>query len=113
MGWFSDDSEEAQAHEQVYGEEKHKGALSHEVIGGAAAFEAMKAFERHQEKNGKIEKHQLAKEVIAGLLGGELDKIIETKGLDEVDALKAKHHARERTNYAIDKRFQSSSFQSQ
>lgn len=36
----------------MYGEKKHEGKLSHELIAGAASFEAMKAWENHQRKEG-------------------------------------------------------------
>lgn len=45
-----DDSHES--HRKVYGGEKHEGKLSHELIAGAASFEAFKAFEDHQRKEG-------------------------------------------------------------
>jgi hypothetical protein len=32
--------------------EEHKGKLSHELIAGAASYEAMKAYNDHCEKNG-------------------------------------------------------------
>lgn len=37
MGFFNHES-----HQEVYGDQ-HEGKFSHELIGGAAAFEAMKA----------------------------------------------------------------------
>lgn len=46
-----DESDEA--HQKVYGQEKHEGKLSHELIAGAASFEAMKAWEDRQRKEGK------------------------------------------------------------
>ncbi|KAK0549542.1 hypothetical protein OC845_003080 [Tilletia horrida] len=76
MGFFSSDS-----HDQVYGDQ-HEGKLSHEVLAGGAAFEAMRAYEKHEEANGKPENHQLAKELVAGFAGAEVDKLFETKGLD-------------------------------
>lgn len=36
-------------------------------------------------------KHAFAKEAIAGLVGAEVDKLFETKGLDEYDHLKREH----------------------
>lgn len=95
----------------------HEAKFSHELIGGAAAFEAMKAYEDHEARNGtsiivspsdsnypltytltvgKIENHARAKEVVAGLIGAFVDREVETKGLDFVDREKVKHHARER-----------------
>lgn len=44
---------------------------------------------------GKTVSHAFAKEALAGLVGAEVDKLIETKGLDEVDKIKAHKHAKE------------------
>lgn len=38
--------------------------------------------------------HSFAKELIAGIAGAEVDKLVETKGLDSIDREKAKHHAK-------------------
>lgn len=41
------------AHQQVYGDDQqHEAKFSHELIGGAAAFEAMKAYEDSQRRKG-------------------------------------------------------------
>lgn len=75
MGWFSgtsdmilivlpsciletdvalpDDSAEAKAYNE-WDQAPHKAELSHELIAGAAAFEAAKAWEKHQEKEGTV-----------------------------------------------------------
>lgn len=42
---------------------------------------------------GKPVSHGFAKEMIAGLVGSQIDRLAETKGMDEVDKLKAKRHA--------------------
>jgi len=68
---------------------------SHELVGGAAGFAAMREYEKYEEKNGKPQNHQLAKELLAGFAGAEVDKLFETKGLDFLDREKAKRHAQE------------------
>ena len=91
------------AHRQVYredGGEQHEGKLSHELIAGAASFEGFKLYEDHQRKEGefwisrapriayrplhgcigKPVSHAFAKELLAGFVGGEVDKLAETKG---------------------------------
>ncbi|KAG0704457.1 hypothetical protein DFH29DRAFT_997549 [Suillus ampliporus] len=73
----------------------HKATLSHELIAGAASYEAMKAYNEHCEKNGKPASHDKAKEILAGFAGAFIDRMVETKGLDFVDAQKAKHSAKE------------------
>jgi len=95
MGWFSHDSEEAQAHETVENA-GHKAHLSHELIASAASFAAAKAYEKHVEKEGKPVNHKAAIELIAGLAGGFVDRVVETKGLDFVDKEKAKTRLRRR-----------------
>ncbi|KAJ5736169.1 uncharacterized protein N7483_001294 [Penicillium malachiteum] len=95
MGFFDHDSEEARHHDQVTNR-PHEAKWSHELIGGAAAYEAMKAYEDHEARNGKVDNHAKAKEIIAGFAGAFIDREVETKGLDFVDREKAKHHAKER-----------------
>lgn len=95
MGLFSHEHtpEDAAAHDEVYNTPGHKADWSHELIGGAAAFAAARAYEKKQEKEGKPASHALAKELIAGIAGAEVDKLFESKGLDFIDKEKAKHHA--------------------
>ncbi|KAF9485320.1 CipC-like protein [Pholiota conissans] len=94
MGWFDDDSNQSAAYDQVVNA-PHKAELSHELIAAAASYEAAKAYEKHVEENGKPDSHAKAKEILAGLSGAFIDRIVETKGLDFVDREKAKHHAKE------------------
>ncbi|KAI8338217.1 hypothetical protein BC941DRAFT_424917 [Chlamydoabsidia padenii] len=83
-------------HEEVHGaSEEHKGSLTHEAIAGAATYEALKAYNEHCAKNGKPVEHAKAKQILAGFVGGALDKLVETKGLDFIDKQKAKRHAEE------------------
>ncbi|KAJ7474393.1 hypothetical protein B0H11DRAFT_2035243 [Mycena galericulata] len=107
MGFFSHDSDEAQAYEQVTNA-PHKAALSHELIAAAASFEvripvplplcraagpcpclgadgpcvqAAKAYEKHCKEEGKPESHAVAKELLAGFAGAFVDRMVETKGV--------------------------------
>ncbi|KAF4575060.1 hypothetical protein EYR40_005207 [Pleurotus pulmonarius] len=102
MGWFSDDSDEAQAYNQVVNA-PHKAELSHELIAAAASYEAAKAYENHVRKNGQPPSHEKAKEIAAGLAGAFIDRIVETKGLDFIDQEKAKRHAREQVHDSYDR----------
>ena len=86
-----------------YTQPDHEAKFSHELVSGAASFEAMKLFEDHQRKEGKHDQrfpttpfrskadnpcrhtgkqvdHQFAKELLAGFAGGEIDKLAETHG---------------------------------
>ncbi|KAI6771560.1 hypothetical protein HG531_009185 [Fusarium graminearum] len=94
MGWFSDDSNPAQAYEQVT-QRPHEAEWSHELIGGAAAYEAAKAYEDHVARNGQPDSHAKAKEILAGFVGAFVDREVETRGLDFIDAEKAKRHGRD------------------
>ncbi|KAN0092742.1 Protein of unknown function (DUF3759) domain containing protein [Tylopilus felleus] len=97
---FSSNSEEARAHNQVAGE--HTAKFSHEVIAGAASYEAAKAYEDHVRRQGKPASHAKAIELLAGLTGAFVDRFAETKGLDKLEKERAKHGADERTKNALD-----------
>lgn len=73
--------------------QEHKAKFSHELISGAAAFEGMKMFEDHQRREGEPVSHGFAKELLAGFVGGEVDRLAETKGEDAWDRHKAKERA--------------------
>lgn len=95
---FFEGNNAQQAHSQVYNvdpnNDEHKSKLSHELIAGAAAFEAARAYEQHCAKNGQPPNHQMAKEIIAGLAGAEIDKLFESKGLNAFDREKGECRAR-------------------
>jgi hypothetical protein len=121
MGWFDhDDSDEVgpsatlltqrDAFDQVQNAPR-EASFGHELIGGAAAFAAMRAYQSHEEATGcvsrvpadgsKPQSFEIAKDIIAGLAGMEVDKLVETKGLDGVDRMRAKHEAEERAKNAL------------
>ncbi|KAE8359195.1 hypothetical protein BDV27DRAFT_162884 [Aspergillus caelatus] len=93
FGWG--EAEEAHRQVQGYEPEKNEGHLSHDLIAGAASFAAMKAFDEHQRKQGKEVSHSTAKEIIAGLAGAGVTRLVETKGRDAIDEHKAKKQAEE------------------
>ena len=51
---------------------------------------AMRMYEQRQAAEGKPPSHQFAKEMLAGIVGGEVDKLVETRGMDYMDAERAK-----------------------
>ena len=55
---------------------------------------------------GKPANHALAKEVIAGLVGSQIDRLVETKGMDWFDAEKAKHHAKKNAEHMYEQRYE-------
>ncbi|KAI0443885.1 hypothetical protein F4803DRAFT_286944 [Xylaria telfairii] len=91
--------------DQIYDGQPHESHLSHELIGGGAAFEAMKLFEDRQRREGKTVNHAFAKEVLAGIAGAEVDKLFETKGLDAIDREKAKHHAKKQAEHLYEQQY--------
>ncbi|EEQ33427.1 hypothetical protein MferCBS31731_002982 [Microsporum ferrugineum] len=99
-----DFSDHASAHEEVMNA-PHKASLSHELIAGAAAYEAAKAYEEHVQRNGKPESHAKAKELLAGFAGAFTDRIIETKGLDFIDREKVKRQAHEHAQDALGREY--------
>jgi hypothetical protein len=104
MGLFEQFS---QNHDQVYqGSEEHKASWSHELIGGAAGFAAMRAYEAKEAREGKPQSHALAKELLAGFAAAEADKLFETKGLDFIDREKAKHQAKLAAEQMYNERYQ-------
>ncbi|KAH7330536.1 hypothetical protein BKA65DRAFT_480674 [Rhexocercosporidium sp. MPI-PUGE-AT-0058] len=103
-GW--DDSERSyQASREYNGEPHHKAKFGHEVLAGAASFGAFKLFEDRQRREGKPVSHAFAKELLVGIAGAEIDKIIESKGLDYIDRRKAKMHAQENIENMYDQHY--------
>jgi len=96
MGLFGDDHQNAQDHKDYQDAPKHKSHVSHELIAGAAAYEASKKYEQHVAANGKPASHAKAKELMAGFGAGFIDKQVETHGLDFIDKEKAQHEAKKR-----------------
>ncbi|GBE87633.1 hypothetical protein SCP_1103100 [Sparassis crispa] len=99
MGWFSDDSSQADAYNQVT--TGNKPEVSHELLAAAASFAAAKSYEDHVAKNGHPTSHAEAKELLAALSGGFIDRLVETKGFDLVDKEKAKRQAKEQAQEAL------------
>ncbi|MCJ1288220.1 hypothetical protein MMC26_007575 [Xylographa opegraphella] len=103
MGWFGDDSDQAQASQQMQNAgPDNQASFTHELIAGAASYEAAKAYEKHCAANGDPGSHQEAKEIAAAFSGAFIDREAETRGLDFIDREKAKRMAEEQNNQAID-----------
>ena len=58
----------------VYQGGTHEAKFSHELVAGAASFEAMKVFENHQRQDGQAVSHGTAKELLAAFAGAEVGK---------------------------------------
>lgn len=59
-------------------------------------------FEDQQRREGKVVSHSFAKELLAGFAGAEVDKLAETKGMDEYDRIEAKRHAEQKSREMYD-----------
>ena len=51
---------------------------------------------------GKVVKHALAKEILAGFAAGEVDKLAETHGMNEYDKFEARHKAKKNAEQMYD-----------
>ncbi|KAF9161620.1 hypothetical protein DFQ27_007286 [Actinomortierella ambigua] len=89
-----------EAYAKVYGGGEHHSSWTHELIAGAAAFEAMKKYE-----NDRGGDHKLTKEIFAGMAGAEADKLFETRGLDALDREEARRQAERQAAEIYDQKY--------
>ncbi|RAQ53683.1 hypothetical protein AFGD_006817 [Aspergillus flavus] len=68
----------------------HEVEWSEGLNGAPAAYQAAEKYEEHVAANGN---QAQAKEILRGLAGAFVDRIVETEGLDFNDAKKAKYLA--------------------
>ncbi|KAF9519795.1 hypothetical protein BS47DRAFT_1287806 [Hydnum rufescens UP504] len=103
MGWFSDDSDVSNNY-NAYNDATQGGnqaSISHELIAGAASYEAAKAYENHVAGNGQPASHAKAKELLAGFTGAFVDREVETRGLDYIDRERAKRDATDQAHQGL------------
>jgi len=65
----------------------------------------MQAYEDHCRRTGEQVSHPLMKEMIAGFVSAEVDKLFETEGLDFLDREKAKHLAIENAHHIANEKY--------
>lgn len=65
----------------------------------------MHLFENRQRDEGQTVSHGFAKEMLAAFAGAEVDKLVETKGLDFIDSEKAKHHATQQAEHLYEQQY--------
>ncbi|KAM5354404.1 hypothetical protein ACJ41O_001053 [Fusarium nematophilum] len=88
MHWFSDDSPQAQAYEQVSDPTQDPNHTS-DIVAGAAAYEAVMVYYAHVAQNGDPDDSEKTKELLRGFVSAFVDREQEMKGLDiDVDATK-------------------------
>ena len=74
--------------------------VSHELLAGAAAFEAMWACnQHHREHEGIVEHHELGKEMLAGFAMAEIDKHFQDDRDGHLNRHEARRLAREQADY--------------
>jgi len=97
MGLFSH-HHARDAYDQVHGGGLPHHQMTHELLAGAAAFEAMRLFEQHREREGIPEHHKLAKELLAGFVGAEIEKHFESGRYGHLNRREAHRLAREQAD---------------
>ncbi|KAI9830355.1 MAG: hypothetical protein M1819_005736 [Sarea resinae] len=107
FGWGESQDAYQQVYQQGggYDQPDNQAKFSHELVAGGAAFEGFKLFEDHQRNEGKPVSHQFAKELLAGFVGGEVDKLAETKGMNAYDRERAQHQAKENARNMYDEHY--------
>jgi hypothetical protein len=98
MGFFAR-HEAREAYDLVYGGGRPHHEVSHELLAGAAGFEAMRLYERHREREGIVEHHELGKEMLAGFAAAEIDKHFQDDRYRHLSRHEARRLAREQADY--------------
>ncbi len=98
MGLFDRDGARG-AHDQVYGGRGTHHDVTHELLAGAAGFEAMRMYEHHREREGIAGHHALAKELLAGFAAAEIDKHFESGRFDHLNREQARQQAQRQAHH--------------
>jgi hypothetical protein len=98
MGLFSH-HHARDAYDQVYGGGRPRHEVTHELLAGAAAFEAMRMYEHHREREGIPVRHELAKELLAGFVGAEIEKHFEQDRYGHLNRRQARRLAEEQAEH--------------
>ena len=94
-----------QAYGQVYNDDYPRPEVSHELLAGAAGFAAMHEYERHREREGITEHHELDKELIAGFAAAEVDKHFERERYEHLERERAQELAQQQAQYLYDQQY--------
>jgi len=87
------------AYGHVYDDERPRHEVTHELLAGAAGFEAMRMYEHHREREGITEHHELGKEILAGFAVAEVDKHFDRGHYGHLNRHEAKRLAQEQADY--------------
>ena len=87
------------AYGQVYDDDRPRHEITHELIAGAAGFEAMRMYEHHREREGIPEHHELAKELLAAFVAAEIDKHFERGHYGHLNRHEARRLAHAQAEY--------------
>lgn len=94
------------AYGQVQDGQRPRHEITHELLAGAAGFEAMRMYEHHREGEGVTEHHEVAKEMLAGFAAAEVDKHFENGYYDHLDRERATRQAQDQAQYLWDQQYQ-------
>jgi len=87
------------AYDQVYGGGTAHHDVTHEVLAGAAGFEALRMYEHHREREGIVEHHSLGKELLAGFAAAEVDKHFDQGRFGHLNRNEARNQAQQQADY--------------
>jgi hypothetical protein len=87
------------AHDDVYGGRRPHHEVTHELLAGAAGFEAVRMYEHHREREGIAEHHELGKELLAGFAVAEIDKHFEQDRYGHLNRHEARRLAQEQADF--------------
>jgi hypothetical protein len=87
------------AYDQVYGGGMGHDDVTHELLAGAAGFEAMRMYEHHREREGIVEHHALGKEMMAGFALAEVDKHFDEGRYGHLDRHEARRLAEQQSDH--------------
>jgi hypothetical protein len=104
MGLFDRHSAQG-AYDQVYGGGTPHHDVTHELLAGAAGFEAMRMYEHHREREGIVEHHSLGKELLAGFAVAEVEKHFDSGRFGHLDRGQALQQAQQQAHHLWDQQY--------
>jgi hypothetical protein len=87
------------AYDDVYGGRRRHHEVTHELLAGAAGFEAMRMYEHHREREGIPERHELAKELLTAFVAAEIDRHFDTGHYHHLSRHEARRMARDQAEW--------------